>query len=84
MILPPVRHASCRRGAGNEGRSRKFERNASHGGSKFSRMRAPPPPAAIGMHDIPQEPAREPPSRAGSWGMPCIPIAAGEAALSFC
>ena len=66
MILPPVRHASCRRGAGNEGRSRKFERNASHGGSKFSRMRAPPPPAAIGMHGIPQEPARQPPSRAGS------------------
>ena len=29
-------------------------------------MGAPPPPAAIGMHGIPQEPARQPPSRAGS------------------
>ena len=66
MILPPVRHASCRRGACNEGRRRKFGRNGSHGGRKFSRMRTPPPPAAIGMHVIPQEPARQPPSRAGS------------------
>ena len=37
MILPPVRHASCFRGACNEGRRRKFGRNGSHGGDRYAR-----------------------------------------------